>query len=382
MHHGLLELRNKVCLAFWLMNALFVTIVYVLTEVNESTNQALSIKLPCSVSAGSQGRGYIEPISFAFTAIFGVVLFIQFVCMLFHRFSTIIHIVAANTYGLKNKLTANLHSKNQQLADIGVDDGLIMVKKLQAVKEEDAISLASEKTSFSENSFENKRREMWKRYTRRLRAQTSQQPQELRTQFAMNLNKLTKVLDEGDNTGTNNSNYSNQDNENGDDKVTMVLKAFRNGLDRKTVKALAQNEERTTEIKRRATALNRRKIVKSRWQAFGEKNRLTQAVSDVNPNRPSKVAFVAAAVMAEEKRKILEGNGVRLEEETPIEMVEEANNTPDRNEEASSSGNNLHKKSNTDKEDLQGEEIEMHNSTQQESTNEDEQHTTVEATNF
>ena len=374
MHLSLLELRNKVCLAYWLMNALFVTIVYVLTEVNESNNQALSIKLPCRVSAEPHGRVYIEPISFTFTVIFGVTLLIQFVCLLFHRFSTFIHIVAANTYGLKNKITANLNTKkNQQLADIGVDDGLIMVKKLQAVKEEDEVFLASEKTSLSENSLENKRREMWERYTRRLRAQTSQQPQDLRTQFAKNLNKLTKVLDEGDNNGTNNPNYSNQDNEDEDDKVTMVLKTFRNRLDRKTVKALAQNKERTSEIKRRAMALNRRNIVKSRWQAFGEKNKLTQAVSDINQSRHSKFAFVAAAVMAEEKRKVLEGNGVRSEEETPIEMVEGANKWPDMNEEASSSGHQLHRISNTDKEDVQGEEIEMQNSTPDK---------TVEATNF
>ena len=89
----LIELRNKVCLAFLLINALFVTIVYTLTEVNKSDG-SLSIPLPCGdQSNGNTGQGKIEPISFAFTAVFGLMLFLQFIAINFHRYCTLLLII-------------------------------------------------------------------------------------------------------------------------------------------------------------------------------------------------------------------------------------------------------------------------------------------------
>ncbi|XP_053386745.1 chitin synthase chs-2-like isoform X3 [Mercenaria mercenaria] len=83
------ELRNKVCLFFLLVNALFVTIVFSLQQVNVESEGTLSTELPCS--NGTDG-GSFEPISMAFTAIFGILLMIQFVCMIFHRMSTFLQI--------------------------------------------------------------------------------------------------------------------------------------------------------------------------------------------------------------------------------------------------------------------------------------------------
>lgn len=316
MHQGLIELRNKVCLAFLLMNALFVTIVYVLTEVNANTKHALSVKLPCTVSEGPPGRGYIEPISFAFTAIFGIMLFLQFICMLMHRMSTFVHIVASNKLDWKRKLIAGITAKSEVPNDIGVEDGLEIVKGLQAVNEDDTISIASVDTTYSEDSYrrtENKSRDMWKRYTKRLREQTQHQPQELRVQFAKNLSKFTKALEEGDDASTRGM----QEENNAiiyEQKISEVKRLLKDRFNRRTlaaVRTIAENQERTSEIKRRATALNRKKIVQSRWKAFEEKIRLTQELDKgvtSYPDRPTKVVFAAVtkAALAQEKRRRLE----------------------------------------------------------------------------
>ncbi|XP_061164528.1 chitin synthase chs-2-like [Saccostrea echinata] len=320
MQHGLIELRNKVCLGFLLMNALFVTIVYVLTEVNATTNQTLSIKLPCTVEGGRPGRGYIEPISFAFTAIFGIMLFLQFICMLMHRMSTFIHIAASTQFNLSKKLQDWFYPKEQGSTDIGVEEGLEVVKQLQAVKEDDTISIASQETTFSEDSYTrsgNKTREMWKRYTRRLRERTSKQPQELRVNFAENLDKFTKALQEGDDASTKGIHEESNSNVH-DEKISQVQKLLKNRFNRKTlhtVRTIAENQARTQEIKRRATALNKKKRIESRWNEIYEKGKLyTEIKNQGQPGRTSRVGFasVATAAVAQENRKRLEENEEKL----------------------------------------------------------------------
>ena len=84
------ELRNRIFLGFFIINAIFVTIVFVLTQVNKDQG-TLQIKLPCREDGVS-----IEPISIAFTLTFGILLLIQFFGMLYHRFSTFAHIIVTN----------------------------------------------------------------------------------------------------------------------------------------------------------------------------------------------------------------------------------------------------------------------------------------------
>lgn len=90
MQSELIDLRNMVFFFYFITNAIFVTIVYVLTQVN-ARESTLSIPLPCNVG---DKQGTIEPISIAFTLVFGILLFVQFFGMLMHRISTISHIIA------------------------------------------------------------------------------------------------------------------------------------------------------------------------------------------------------------------------------------------------------------------------------------------------
>ncbi|XP_076442789.1 chitin synthase chs-2-like [Babylonia areolata] len=89
----LTALRNKTSMMFFLSNALFVTVIFILETVAEYT-PGLTIQLPCDT--GHVGQK-IEPISVTFTVIFGILLLLQLVGMVVHRYSTLIHIAAATT---------------------------------------------------------------------------------------------------------------------------------------------------------------------------------------------------------------------------------------------------------------------------------------------
>ena len=85
---ALIELRNSVCLFVFLLNAILVTVIFSLTQIN-AFKDTLSVKFTCD---GNDVN--IVPISILFAAVFGLLLFIQFICMLYHRISTLIHITA------------------------------------------------------------------------------------------------------------------------------------------------------------------------------------------------------------------------------------------------------------------------------------------------
>lgn len=59
---------------------------------------SLSFPLPCAQpndKGDYEGGQSIEPISVAFTVVFGILLFVQFVCMMLHRVATLLHICAS-----------------------------------------------------------------------------------------------------------------------------------------------------------------------------------------------------------------------------------------------------------------------------------------------
>ena len=85
--------------------------MFALTQVNTFKN-ALSINFTCDDNDIS-----IVPISLMFAAVFGFLLFIQFICMLYHRFSTLIHITA------ETKILEDDHDKSMN-SKIGMADFL------------------------------------------------------------------------------------------------------------------------------------------------------------------------------------------------------------------------------------------------------------------
>ncbi|KAK7493299.1 hypothetical protein BaRGS_00015425 [Batillaria attramentaria] len=87
----LVQLRNGVCLSFFVSNGVFVSLVFTMAYIATSTD-SLTINLPCN-SGSSRGED-IQPISVAFMAVFGILLILQFFAMLWHRAGTMIHIAS------------------------------------------------------------------------------------------------------------------------------------------------------------------------------------------------------------------------------------------------------------------------------------------------
>lgn len=94
----LIELRNKVSLFVYLLNAILVTVMFGLTQVN-TFKDSLSISILCDNNPVS-----IVPIALLFAVVFGLLLLIQFLCMLYHRFSTLIHTSASTDMTESNEI--------------------------------------------------------------------------------------------------------------------------------------------------------------------------------------------------------------------------------------------------------------------------------------
>ncbi|KAL3855404.1 hypothetical protein ACJMK2_014615 [Sinanodonta woodiana] len=106
-------LRNKVCLFFILANAMFICIIFTLQQVT-ANSKSLSIPLPCVTRKGKVE--YVEPISLAFTFMFGIILLAQFICMLLHRLGTLVHICARTEIFKMNNAKANMMRLYDDLA--------------------------------------------------------------------------------------------------------------------------------------------------------------------------------------------------------------------------------------------------------------------------
>ncbi|XP_049868768.1 chitin synthase chs-2 isoform X1 [Pectinophora gossypiella] len=99
----LIELRNKSVFAFFMFNALFILIVFLL-QLNKDqlhVDWPLGIKTNITVIADTGEviitKEYLqlEPIGLVFVFFFALILVIQFTAMLFHRFGTLSHILAS-----------------------------------------------------------------------------------------------------------------------------------------------------------------------------------------------------------------------------------------------------------------------------------------------
>lgn len=127
MKDALASLRDISAFAFVMLNSLFVLIVFLLQlnkeylHVQWPYNAVNFIQFDVTTEEVTIKREYLElePIGLVFVLFFGVILFIQFIAMLMHRFSTISQILATtnlNCYCKKNydQLTPedelNIHS--------------------------------------------------------------------------------------------------------------------------------------------------------------------------------------------------------------------------------------------------------------------------------
>lgn len=90
IEEDLIDLRNRVSLFVYLLNAIVVTVMFGLTQVN-AFSSTLSLQFECYGGRTVE----IVPIAVLFSTVFGLLLLIQFIGMLYHRFSTLIHVSAS-----------------------------------------------------------------------------------------------------------------------------------------------------------------------------------------------------------------------------------------------------------------------------------------------
>ncbi|KAK7111424.1 hypothetical protein V1264_011059 [Littorina saxatilis] len=146
LEKDLIELRNKMSLMFFLLNALFIVIVAALQYTNAANDgNGLAIPLPCKNDDGKDLT--LEPISLLFMAVFGIALIIQFAAMFFHRMGTFLHIVSSTE--------VNCMKLNQEeMADMAVSDKLALVREMQNFgdDDDDARSTTSAETTNDDSS--------------------------------------------------------------------------------------------------------------------------------------------------------------------------------------------------------------------------------------
>lgn len=89
------DLRNKVVFGFLFLNALWLTIM---TAMNEA-KYTINIKIPTTTPI------IIEPLGFVFLLVFSLILVLQFIGMVMHRYETMLHILSITRWDSNSQST-------------------------------------------------------------------------------------------------------------------------------------------------------------------------------------------------------------------------------------------------------------------------------------
>lgn len=91
------DLRKKVVFGFLFLNALWLTIM---TAMNEA-KYTINIRIPTT----TPGPIIIEPLGFVFLLVFSLILALQFIGMVMHRYKTMLHILSNTSWDSNQKRT-------------------------------------------------------------------------------------------------------------------------------------------------------------------------------------------------------------------------------------------------------------------------------------
>lgn len=245
METDLLEMRNKMSLMFFMMNALFIIIIFSLQYSNAMNGAGLSIPLPCHDLISNKPLS-LEPISMLFMAIFGIALLIQFISMFFHRLATFMHIMSTTEV---NCMKPNQNEVNQ----MDLASKIALVKEFQKFEDDDdnrSIStigsdLDEDSSITQDDSPKMKRKKTVLKIIRRKKTQAPHSGN-LSGKFLKNYMEFAKDLENGGN-GTK--------NEKGSSKKRRSKKA------KKAMASLEQNRD---------MVLNKAHVIKSRWHRLAK----------------------------------------------------------------------------------------------------------------
>jgi chitin synthase len=131
-------LRNNACFAFFMINALWMVIIFHLQLVQYKVRDYIYIPIPRLNYEPLR----FEPLGFSFLVFFASIVLVQFFSMLWHRYGTVLHLLASTDL----KICARKFNINQ----MEVEDVVQTVKVLQQIKgfEEEDLPVPD----YSENS--------------------------------------------------------------------------------------------------------------------------------------------------------------------------------------------------------------------------------------
>lgn len=191
---NLIELRNKMSLMFFMLNALFIVIIFTLQYTNAvKEGHGLSIPLPCYAENGRQLT--LEPISLLFMVVYGLALVIQFISMFFHRMGTFLHIIASTD--------VNCMKPNQnEISAMDIASKIALVKEMQQIDDDDdtrsvtttASDLDEDSSITQDDSPKFKRRKTIIKLTKRKKHQSSEHGSNLGSKFMKNFMDLADDL--------------------------------------------------------------------------------------------------------------------------------------------------------------------------------------------
>ncbi|XP_013398991.1 uncharacterized protein LOC106165353 [Lingula anatina] len=116
------RLRNNASFLFFMLNFLWLFIIFLLQIVQDQLKETLYIRVPRANGEGEQR--HFEPLSVAFLVFFALIILIQFISMLFHRYGTFLHILSSTS----------LRCCSKKYQPIGVEEVVDAVKELQKIR--------------------------------------------------------------------------------------------------------------------------------------------------------------------------------------------------------------------------------------------------------
>ncbi|ELT98539.1 hypothetical protein CAPTEDRAFT_177712 [Capitella teleta] len=122
IQRDLITLRNNAAFLFFMLNFLWLFIIFLLQVVQDQLKDTLYIRVP-KHGGGTEDK-HFEPLSVAFLVFFAMIILIQFISMLFHRYGTFLHILSSTS----------LRCCRQRYEPIAVEDIVQTVKVMQQIK--------------------------------------------------------------------------------------------------------------------------------------------------------------------------------------------------------------------------------------------------------
>ncbi|MCP9263865.1 Chitin synthase 1 [Dirofilaria immitis] len=137
---GLMQLRNKVCSGFFIVNTIFIIVVLLLQLQKDCIHIEWPLGprynhtiIPCSMDIRQPiwvvTRLQLEPIGLVFLLFFISILIIQFTAMLLHRFGTMAHIIASTQLFCWHR-----HMDHLTEDELVVQNAVEIARELQAIR--------------------------------------------------------------------------------------------------------------------------------------------------------------------------------------------------------------------------------------------------------